>query len=305
MIASLVPQNLYDYFDRIYRPKKLLGKSARTARIYDLTFDRFAEFLERKPLLADLTEESIYGFLDWRLSAGRAYHTVDKEADKLLALANYAARKRHIECFVDRPDLKPPEQPPTCWTRDQLVTLLEACRTAKGWFGGAPQSTWWLAFHYLCIATGERTEAMLSLRWDMLRGSILSVPANVRKGRRKAARYDLPPPVLEMLLQLKEYTVGNIFAAPWKNVQSSFYKHYTQLLQRARLPTGRDFKPQKLRKTFASFLEAAGGDATSALGHVDRRTTKESYLDTSITEAGKESPGMLVWKTLAIAPVKR
>jgi len=301
MIAAIVPHDLRNYFNQIYRPKKLLGKSERTSRIYLLTFDRFAEFLQHNPTLADLTEDAIYGFLDWRLSAGRAWHTVDKESDKLLAVANYAARKRHIEQFVDRPNLKPPEQMPTCWTLDQLLSLLQACRVARGWIGGAPARLWWLAFHFVCLSTGERTEAMLSLRWDMLKGAILSVPPSVRKGRRKAARYVLPEPVAAILKELRAYSAdARIFAAPWKDLRSSFYGHYTNLLKLAGLPSGRDFKPQKLRKTFASFLEAAGGDATTALGHVDRRTTKESYLDTSITEAGKESPSVVAWRAMGL-----
>ena len=138
MIAAIIPHDLRNYFDRIYRPKKLLGKSERTSRIYLLTFARFAEYLKHSPTLDDLCEDAIYGFLDWRLSAGRAFHTVDKEADKLLALANYAARKRHIEQFVDRPNIEPPEQMPTCWTREQLITLLQACRVAPDWIGVAP-----------------------------------------------------------------------------------------------------------------------------------------------------------------------
>jgi len=299
MIARSIPHDLRKYFNQIYRPKKLLGKSERTAKLYELTFARFAEYLDHSPTLDDLTEDSIYGFLDWRLSAGRAWHTVDKEADKLLALTNYAARKRHIEQFVDRPNLEPPEALPSCWTREQLATLLNACRAMPGRFVGCPKSTWWTAFHYLCLATGERTEAMLSLRWNMLAGDVLSVPASVRKGRRKPARYHLPAEVVRVLEELRPFTgkFPTIFHAEWQPLH--FYYHYTQLLQAAGLPTGRDFKPQKLRKSFASFLEAAGGDATTALGHVDRRTTKESYLDTTITEAGKESPSVVVWRKFA------
>jgi integrase len=302
MIASHIPQDLNDYFNRIFRPKKLLGKSERTAKIYTETFTRFGEYLQHKPTLADLTEDLICGFLDWRLSAGRAYHTVDKESNKLVALANFAARRRHIDAFIDPPPIDPPESIPTCWSLDQIETLLAACRDAKGCFGMAPRSAWWLAFHFVCLATGERTEAMLMLRWDMLKGVNLNVPPSVRKGRRKAARYRLPAEVLRVLEKLRPYTDGGrIFAVPWKQILSSFYYHYTRLLKAAKLPSGRDFKPQQLRRSFASYLEAAGGDATEALGHVDRRTTKQSYLDTSITEAGKESPSIVVWRQLGLS----
>lgn len=37
-----------------------------------------------------------------------------------------------------------------------------------------------------------------------------------------------------------------------------------------------------LRKSHASYLEAAGGDATESLGHSNRRLTQTVYLDASI-----------------------
>jgi integrase len=294
-------ETLYRYFARVYRPRKLLGKSPRTVDMYLETFDRFGDFLQHAPTLDDLTEEAVCGFLEWRLANGAAHHTTDKEGGKVKALANYAARKRHIPEFLDIPAINPPEILPTCWRREEVEKLFRACREARGRFGDAPRSVWWVTFHALCLATGERTEAMLSLTWDMLQGSTLSVPANIRKGKRKAARYRLPPSVLEELEQLRRFTTGRIFAVPWKDVFSSFYGHYTKLLKRAGLPSGRRFKPQCLRRTFASFLEAGGGDATEALGHTDRSVTRESYLDTSITLAGKEAAASIVWRELGLS----
>jgi hypothetical protein len=110
MITSLVPHDLREYFNRIFRPKKLLGKSPRTVKIYGETFNRFGEFLGHNPTLDNLCDESICGYAEWRMSAGRAFHTVDKELDKLIALATFAAKKRHIAEFVDIPKLQPPEQ---------------------------------------------------------------------------------------------------------------------------------------------------------------------------------------------------
>jgi hypothetical protein len=47
--------------------------------------------------------------------------------------------------------------------------------------------------------------------------------------------------------------------------------------------------PQKMRRTFASHLEAAGGSETKALKHTDRRVTEESYLDPRIAETHQEN----------------
>jgi integrase len=78
-----------------------------------------------------------------------------------------------------------------------------------------------------------------------------------------------------------------VFALPWARGHKSgtFYRRYTMLLERAGLPTGRRWKPQCLRRTFATFLEAAGGDATEALDHSSRRVTKQSYLDPTHSKA--------------------
>ena len=140
--------------------------------------------------------------------------------------------------------------------------------------------------HYVFLFTGERTSATLDLKWEWLDWSTgwLSVPANVRKGKRKAQRYHLPQKVLDKLKQLDGVTKNEIFANPWKRKHKTgaFYQRYTRLLKRAGLPHGAKWKPQRLRRTFGSYLEAAGGDATAALGHASRRTTVRSYLDVSI-----------------------
>jgi hypothetical protein len=39
---------------------------------------------------------------------------------------------------------------------------------------------------------------------------------------------------------------------------------------------------QKVRRTFASHIEAAGGNATQALSHTSRRVTEKSYIDPRI-----------------------
>lgn len=299
MIASLVPQNLHDYFNRIYWPKKL-GRSPRTATLYRMAIDRFSEFLGAPATLANLNDDDVCGFLQHRLTIDeRSEHTVDKERDKLRAIAEFAARKRHIAEFVDIPQISPPEKLPTCWRREHLIALLQACRETPGSIGAAMASDWWLAFHYVCVLTGERTEAMLSLRWDWLSGNVLSVPAKVRKGGKKPQRYILPKIAMVHLERLRGKTDVRIFAAPWKCVET-FYNHYTRLLKRAGLPDSRDFKPQCLRRTFASFLEAGGGDATAALGHSSRNVTKASYLDTAITEAGKTTDGDIVRRQLEL-----
>lgn len=300
--GSNIPHSLTDYFDRVFSTRRLLGKSARTGVMYRMVIRRFGEFLERPGTVEDLNDDALCGYLQHRLKQGRAAHTVDKERAKLIALANYAAKKRHIEQFVDVPPIKPPHITPRCWGRAELDKLLEACRTEGGLIGACPASLWWTALHAVFLHTGERTAATLAIRWDWLNGSWLTVPAEYRKGGRQAATYQLPPTVRAAVESLRPFTetTGQVFAVPWArgHLSGTFYLRYTALLKRAGLPTGRRWKPQCLRRTFASYLESAGGDATDALGHSSRSVTRESYLDPTVTDA--EQPGSVVARALGL-----
>lgn len=178
-------RTLLDYFNRIYWPRKLTG-SPRTAVLYRLTFARFGDYLGHTPTLADLTDESVCGFLQIRLAQGLAQHTVDKERDKLLALAFFAAKKRAIPEFLDVPAIRPAAIIPQCWRREHLAMLLAACEQTKGMIGNCPARYWWLAVNCLILYTGERTGAVLQLRWEWLDGRVLrSTPrrANPACGR--------------------------------------------------------------------------------------------------------------------------
>lgn len=293
---------LVAYFDKVYRPKKLM-RSPQTIHQYRMVFRRLNEALGREAVLSDLNDDVLSQFILDRLEAGLAQHTVDKERDKLLAIANFAARKRHIAEFPDVPRVAPASATPQSWRREHLEALFDSCRRAQGKIGSVLASDWWVAFNLVALFTGERTGAILALRWEWLAADTLRVPAEARKGRKKPMVYHLPCNVVAAIKKLRSENLsiqGLIFDNHWSRAHKSgaFYYRYTRLLKRAGLPTGRRFKPQCLRRTFASYLEAAGGDATKALAHTDRRTTVESYLDPSITDAGKESPADLVRKRL-------
>ena len=68
-----------------------------------------------------------------------------------------------------------------------------------------------------------------------------------------------------------------------KSKKEWYHRNYKRLLKQAGLP----YVPwksgnQKVRRSFASHLEAQGGDATEALAHSERGLTKKSYLDPKI-----------------------
>lgn len=289
-VSPNIPHDLRDYFAQVFSPRKLLGKAAQTSILYRLTLARLGEFVGRPATLDDLNDDTLCAFLQYRLTLGRAQQTVDKERDKLVAIANYAARKRHIAEFVDVPKIKPAAITPRCWGKAELDKLRATCAGEGGLIGASPASLWWTALHEIFLHTGERTSAALSIQWEWIdRAGWLTIPAEVRKGGKKPGVYFLPASVLAAVEKLRPFTgmTPMVFAVPWRRGHKSgtFYRRYTMLLERAGLPTGRRWKPQCLRRTFATFLEAAGGDATEALDHSSRRVTTSSYLDPTHSKA--------------------
>lgn len=128
--------------------------------------------------------------------------------------------------------------------------------------------------------TGARAGELLALRWEWLdwsRGTI-TVPPGARKGGMAFACYALRRETLEWLRQHAE-PQGKILR--WECDVSRYYQLWKMLLERAGLPSTRDTKTHCLRRTFATMLEVAGGNATAALGHANRATTLRHYLDPS------------------------
>lgn len=65
----------------------------------------------------------------------------------------------------------------------------------------------------------------------------------------------------------------------WPYCYSYFWHRFNRIVKRAGLPTGRRGKWHKVRRTVATFYEAAGGKATVLLGRSSRKVT-EAYPDT-------------------------
>ena len=107
----------------------------------------------------------------------------------------------------------------------------------------------------------------------------IRVPAELRKGRRKPARYRFMSDVLSLLYTFR---ASSGLILNWTQHPSRFYQLYTELLKKAGLPATRWDKPQKLRRSHATWLTFAGGDATRSLLHSSESVTRRSYLDPNI-----------------------
>lgn len=277
-------ESLLDFFHETYRPLRLTGRSESNAEQHRIQIRHFARFLGRMPRLDDLSDENVTRFLGWLLDKGRAPATVNKARSHLVALWRLAAEKRVVAQFPAVRVIDEPERIPEAWTIAQLKRLFRACLATPGEIRGVPASLWWEAFHRVIFDSGERTGATLSIEWAWidLETRWLVIPASARKGRKKPMAYSLRPQTIASLQDIVRPQRQFVFEWPW--TLCTFYNHYNRLLERAGLPNRRIDKPQKVRRSHASHLEARGGNATESLGHTSRRITVKNYIDPRIAK---------------------
>ena len=282
--GATVPGSLREFFRTVYKPLKLRGKSDSAVRLHEITLNNFAKFLGHEATFEDATSETISRFLSWLRDRGRAAITANDNRNRLMALLRFAVRKHKLE---DEPEVEAeiePERAPRAWTEADLEKLFQECGRQTGTIAGTPAALWWSTLHLVALFTGERISALLSIRWEQIdfeRGW-LSITAEQRKGKKSDKEWPLPVEALEALRRMEAYKTGDVvFLWPWSSTY--IYRHYNKLLICAGLPTDRQSKFHRMRKSTASHFAAKGGNATSLLGHSSARVTK-AYLDKRIVK---------------------
>lgn len=291
MRQKLSSMPLRKFVSDVYLPQKIRVTSHKTREHYESVCTSMQRALLREPVVADVTDETICRTIRYLESRSLAPHTIQQRRNYMVAIANWCAKRGILPWpAVDRYPV--PRIVPKAWTLEQLSRLWKACDAFDGMYCGVRAALWWRAFHAVLWDTGERTAAVLAIRaeWIDLEAGTLEIPASVRKGGRTPMTYSLKPATVEAVRPLVAFGRKLVFNFP--GCRATFYHHYTRLLKLAGLPSGRTHKPQKLRRTFASFLELAGGDATDALSHSNRKVTKEHYLDPAIVR--KPPPNRLL-----------
>lgn len=280
-IKTVLDQTLRSHFDVLYRPKKLFGKSPETVRLYGYTFRYFAEYLGREALLSDLTDEIVMGCMEWIRERPLSLRTANKTRDQLCALWSFLARKGIVATFPEVPSFDEPQRTPVAWTRDQLRLLWEMCQAQGGYIAGIPASLYWLTLHSVAYDSLERIGAVKQLiKADLRQGmGWVHFRAETRKGRRKDSTSRLHPVTTGLLAKLCDCQPGEALVFPWPYHPSYFWIRYRTMRERAGLPTDREHSFHCIRKTGASFAEAAGADASRLLGHSSRAVTQRHYID--------------------------
>jgi integrase len=276
--------DLADILERQFFPLQTRIANETTRDHYRRAVRWLGEMLGRPAVLTDLTDDSLSAILRWLTSArSQSPVTANGSMQCLSALWRWC-RDRDLP-IRGGPTVRPLREPirtPRAWSVAELDRLCAAADASIGSIGGMPARTWWLTLFALVMDSGCRSSELLALDWawiDWERGWIY-VPAECRKGQRRDEAYGLRPDTLSWLAKIRQ-PQGQILG--WGDRHISLYHlRWNELLTRAGLPNGRYNQAQKLRRTFATLLTVAGGDATAALGHASRATTLRSYLDPSV-----------------------
>lgn len=279
---------LQQFLDDIYAPLK--GVSERTKIVYTMTIRPFGEFLGREATLADLEEIVVARFLAHRVRT-RAAATAAKDRSQLRALWEFAARRKMVDTWPAIPLIRIPRRVPECWLTDEFQRLLVAAGDEKTTLDGIPGGLWWRALLLLAYDTGERCTALINIRWRNVKGNAVLFIAEDRKGRRADVYRDISETTTAALAAIRGHRGPEDAVFPWPRCHSYLWKRLEIILKRAGLPASRKDKFHKIRKTTASYYEAAGGSAQWLLDHADPATTR-AYLDPRVVK-GKSAPDVI------------
>lgn len=264
-----------------YRRRKLRSASPQTITQYEVTLRHAAAVHGGPVLLSDLSNDFVLDVMHDLSRRGRSPASANKQRSNLIALWNYACRKGLLTTWPDVEPLPEPKRSPLAWTPDQLQRLFAACSRADGWIGVVPAASWWHCLHAVIWDTGERISAVMALRWDdidMQSGWIV-IPGEFRKGKTEDKASRLHPDTIAAMRVIESPQRTLVFPFPFN--RAMLWHRYRELLKAAGLPSDRKHKFHCLRKSVASYFEAAGGNATELLGHSSRAVTA-AYLDPRI-----------------------
>ncbi|MCE9556145.1 MAG: tyrosine-type recombinase/integrase [Planctomycetes bacterium] len=279
MIARIDAQ-LSDVIERFYKSRSIV-KGSQTHKLYRIGFEQFDLYLEREAKSSDMADETVGPWLPWlRDVRGLAPVTVNGRRDKFLCFWRWGCRKKIFHHWPEVQKIAQPDHIPHGLKTEEIERLLRACEKVTQPVAGIPGSDWWQAIVWFWFHCGERSGATRKIRLDAVDWETgeVSAPGSIRKAG-KAELHTLGPEAMEAMRKIRHPERKLLFPFPHDN--ATLYNRLRKIFKRA----GLVYRPPKsLRISFASYLEANGGNATAALQHSSRSVTVKSYLDPSIVK---------------------
>ena len=280
---------LRDVYENEYAVLKAHNDACRHQ--YRNTLARWAQILGHDPVIADLDDLVVQTYLQQRKSKVSAA-SARKDRNQLSALWTYCAKRRYVDQFPTLAQIRAPGRVPRGYTvADVSAILREAMRPRPPMKSTpVPPHLFWPSLIRSCWETAERIGSHLALRWrdvDTAQRFVV-FPA---EGRKNATR-DILRQLSEEQCRWLEVRRGREaeLVWPWVTARPVLWHHFDMLCQRAGV-TNRGF--HGFRKSAASYLSLAGGDATQLLDHSNPSITKNHYIDVTIAKPKQSTIDLL------------
>lgn len=284
---------LQQYFDEIYRPLRLRGRSPNTSRLYGCTIRAFGKFLRREPTLEDLEEMTLARFLEHR-GETRSPYTAEKERSQLMALARLANERRLIAMMPTCEPAPLPERVPHAWSVDEIGRLFDVLSEQTGFIGNVPASIWWPCLFLVCWESGERIGAILDVPRANYRRPFLSFDPESRKGKSRGNLADLSEDTCDRLDAMLALDRGGrtdpLFR--WERCRTYLWDQLKSMLKAAGLG-GNRVAFHQIRRSAVSHFAKAGGDPVRLAGHAQAATTFRWYVDPQFVDRGPRACDLL------------
>lgn len=280
---------LRDVYEREYAVLKAHNEACRHQ--YRNTLGRWALVLGHEPALADLDDLVVQTYLQQR-KANVSAASARKDRNQISALWTYCAKRRYVERFPTIAQIRAPGRVPRGYTVEDVSAILREAMRKRPPIKGTPLPPH-LFFPPLirsCWETAERIGSHLALRWrDVDLGQRFVVfPAEGRKG----ATRDILRPISEEQAQwLEAIRRGDDdLVWPWVIKKPVLWHHFGKICKAAGV-TNRGF--HGFRKSAASYISAAGGDAVQLLDHSNPALLRKHYLDVTIAKPKQSTVDLL------------
>lgn len=213
--------------------------------------------------LSEITEETCGEYLAWR---NRATETMRRELSVLRTAVNRYAKAGHVSTVV-AVHLPPAEEGRIRWLEPfEAIALLKAARKIKRAAKHLP------LFILIGLLTGQRKDAILSLKWedvDLQRGYIDWNPVGRTRTKKRRPRTAIPKRLVKYLIRHRKDRPHDQYVLSYRgerilDVKGSFAK----AVSKAGIANSGDdtVLPHTLRHTCATWLMQKGIDKYEACG---------------------------------------
>ena len=288
-----VEGSLVHFLAETYVPQRMVGCSPGSIEQITIAIRQLGRCLGHCPMVTDLTEKNVAGFLQWTLGQGLSRAAANNRRCSLLALWRYAYRQKLLPQMPDIPKLKEYRRLPEAWTEKQFQRLVIACASTKGMVGQVRAADFWLALILVIYDSGIRHRAAMLIKREHMDLSTgwLVVPAENQK-QKVEQRFMLPEQTIGAIRKIWLPSRKLLFW--WPGHSRRVWVHFHKIVTRAGLPNGRRDKFHRIRRTTATQIaRVAGIDAAARqLGHSGINMTRR-YIDPTGANADHDATAML------------